>query len=68
MLRRTISLISAGVIVALAFCLPGCSDSTKKGEPKLADPNAPKLQTQTPPPLGGGGEPNVKGAVKGGVN
>jgi len=57
MRRCAIRWTFGGVVLGLAFLLTGCGDSKKDG-PKVADPNAPKLDRKA----AGSGKP---GAPKG---
>jgi hypothetical protein len=57
-------LIAVAVVVALTFGTAGCGESDKTVVPK-SNPDAPKMQPQKSPSVGGGGTPDKKQAGAG---
>lgn len=58
MFRRTMRLMTGGVLVAFALCVVGCGGEGKQVEPKVESKNAP-LEPKSPGgPPGKGGEPS----------
>ncbi len=68
--RRITRWITAALLVSI-LGLAGCGSDSKKGEPKVSDPNAPKLDPKIPSggpgPAGGPGPGGKPAGPQGGT-